>query len=105
MKQLTIVITFLLLTLTTNAQSRVNLKANCYINGGKNAVCEVCNNRYSRPIRCSMKIKGITSYGYWFKGNQNGIVYPGSCMSGYVSANNSYRDPLVDAQAYASCRF
>ncbi|WP_372652991.1 hypothetical protein [Halobacteriovorax sp.] len=104
MKQLAMIFSFVLLTFSVNAQT-VNLKANCYLSGGKSAVCEVCNDSYSRPIRCAMKIRGITSYGYWFKGSQRGVLRPGSCMSGYVSANNPYTDPLVDAQAYASCRF
>jgi len=82
-----------------------SLNANCYLNGGSNAVCEACNFQYNRVIRCSMQIRGMSSRGFWFNGYQNAIVYPGQCMNGYVYANNPYVDPLVDSQARVNCSF
>lgn len=104
MKLLIVALAFLS-TFTYAVEKRVNLNANCYVNGGANAVCEVCNFAYSRPVQCAMQIRGLTSRRFWFNGHQNGIVYPGQCMNGYVYANNPYVDPLIDAQARVNCRF
>ncbi|WP_417335482.1 hypothetical protein [Halobacteriovorax marinus] len=98
-------IAFIMSLSTVASTQKLNFAANCWINGGANAVCETCNFAYSRPIFCQMSIQGVTSRGFWFNGQQQGVVYPGQCISGYVYANNSYMDPLVNANANTNCRF
>jgi len=85
--------------------NKLYMNANCFVNGGVNAVCEACNYSYNRPVRCAMQIRGMSSRGFWFNGNQFGVLYPGQCMNGYVYANNPYVDPLVDANASVNCQF
>lgn len=87
-----------------NSQAWFRVNANCQLFSGVRAACEACNWQ-GRPMYCKMKIKGRTSYGAWFNGNQSGWVGPGLCISGYVAANNPYRDPLVSANAKVRCRF
>ncbi len=79
-------------------------RAYCEINAGRSANCEVCNFESYAPIHCEMSIRGRTLYGFWFQGSQVGAIPYGQCMYGYVYANNPIRDPLVSADAYASCR-
>ena len=102
MMKFKVLLATLFLSVSTYA---VNLRANCWVNGGVNAVCEACNFSYHRPIFCSMQVRGVSSRGFWFNGMQSGVVYPGQCINGYVYANNPYIDPLVHATANTQCQF
>ena len=90
---------------TATAVEKINIQANCWISGGANAVCEVCNYQFSQPMLCQMNVSGKTYRGFNFQGIQKGVVVPGQCMNGYVYANNPSFDPLIDAWANVNCRF
>ena len=111
MKLITVSLSFLFFIIfsasstSANSNYKINMRANCFINGGANAVCEVCNYQFSRPILCQMTMRGLTSRRFFMNGQQTGVVLPGQCMQGFVYANNPYVDPLIDAQANVSCRF
>lgn len=87
-----------------NGEDSFTQQAYCEINAGHNATCEICNFDSYRPIKCHMSISGRTLYGFWFKGNQHAAIPYGKCMYGYVYANNPMRDPLISAEASATCR-
>lgn len=93
-----------LVLMSFQAQAWFNLNANCYIQGGVQAQCEVCNFISYRPIRCVMNVRGVSSYGAHMTAQLNGIIQPGVCANGYVRANNPYIDPLVHATAVVRCQ-
>ncbi|MCF8059230.1 MAG: hypothetical protein K9K67_08040 [Bacteriovoracaceae bacterium] len=101
MRSLLIILSFVY---SLNSFAWFNVQANCWLNGGTNAVCEACNNTY-QPLYCEMQVQGVTNASYWFDGFQNGYVYSGQCIRGVVYANNPYVDPLVNARAVVRCRF
>ncbi|MGI4992000.1 hypothetical protein ACRXCV_05195 [Halobacteriovorax sp. GFR7] len=105
MKKFMMLFAFVIVGSLSNAQAYVSANANCWVNGGGQAVCEVCNHYYSRPIYCNMNMRGLTAYGAWMTAFQNGYVMPGQCINGFVRANNPYVDPLVDANVNFNCRF
>ncbi len=105
MKLLKVVICLLFLAISVAPSARVQLYANCWLNGGVSAACETCNYNYNVPIRCQMSIRGLSYRGFWFTSNQSQILYPGQCMNGHVYANNPYYDSLVDASASTYCSF
>lgn len=103
----TLLLAFLFtLPLSTSAnQQKFNLNATCFLQSGAQAVCEVCNYQFSRPVACEMQARGLTSRRFWFTGFNRAILYPGQCMNAVVYANNPYVDPLIDARAAVNCRF
>lgn len=105
MKKFMMLFVFVVVGFLSTTQAYVNASANCWVNGGGQAVCEVCNSYYSSPIACRMNIRGLTANGYWLNGRQSGYVMPGQCINGYVRANNPYVDPLIDANVNFNCRF
>lgn len=64
----------------------------------------VCNN-FGRPIYCDGNVYGQTRFGATMYGTINGPVYPGSCINGYVYANNPYADPLVIVNGQVDCQW
>lgn len=96
--------TFFILSPASASEEVFNKQAYCEINAGQSARCEVCNFESYRPIFCQMSIKAKTLYGFWFNGQQHGMVAPGQCMYGYTYARNPMRDPLISVSAQASCR-
>lgn len=88
---------------TMSSENTFTQRGYCEINAGDSATCEICNYESYRPIRCQMSIRGKTLYGLWFQGSQYGAIAYGQCMYGYVYANNPMRDPLISAEASATC--
>ncbi len=99
-------LTFLLFySLKSFSYQWFNVQANCYINNYSSASCQACNWNSYRPMFCHMNVSAQSSRGAFFNAFQNGYVYPGQCITGFVRANNPYFDPLVFAQANVRCRF
>ncbi|MEE3079841.1 MAG: hypothetical protein VX341_10930 [Bdellovibrionota bacterium] len=105
MKSLIKIISFLIISYSASAFNWFPVQSYCQLNQGQGASCQVCNWQGYRPIFCRMNVVGRSSYGAFFNGFQQGWVYPGQCISGFVRANNPYYDPLVFANANAQCRF
>lgn len=92
-----------LFSLSSNVQA-FYVEANCYVQSGARAVCEVCNHQGS-PMLCEIRSRGLTSRGAWINNRGRGVIQAGQCATTWVQANNPYIDPLVDASASANCRF
>jgi hypothetical protein len=99
MKKLSVLFIFLV---SLNVSAYFTVNANCFVQQGRTAVCEVCNYQY-RTFFCQMRINGQTRSGAWLNGFQNLMLYPGQCASGYVHAINPFMDPLFFANAQATC--
>lgn len=92
-----------LLSVASFGQS-FRMQANCYLNSGSSAYCQVCNYE-GYTMLCNIRSRGMTSQGYWINNQGTVRVHPGQCAHATVYANNPRFDPLVDASASANCRF
>ena len=100
MKKIILALAIALFSLNTSAFYTLN--ANCYLNSGSSASCQVCNYGY-RVARCQMRITGRTFYGAWLNVASNITLLPGQCTQGFVAARNPYADRLVNAFARVHC--
>jgi hypothetical protein len=101
-----LVLTLMLIFSTiSSAQVRrwFNQPMNCCISGN-GASCQVTNFRH-RPIYCEAQASARTYYGYFLNGFFRGWVQPRQSAYIYIRANNSYRDPVIAANARARCLF
>lgn len=104
MKKL-VLIASTLLTLSTAAQARYfRMGADCFVQSGRKGIC-VAYNDSNRPMYCRGRVYGETYYGYSFRANGSGTVYPGQEFYLYVYAQNPMNDPLVQTSGNIECRF
>ena len=100
----------LLLTLslfTTTGYSQVgrwfHQPANCFINAGQ-ASCQVTNFRFA-PIFCEARASARTYFGFTLTSFFRGWIQPRQSAFVVVRANNPFRDPIVNTNAWARCLF
>lgn len=81
------------------------IRANCSVENGKSAICEVCN--FDRkPIVCNIETKGLTNASQeWIIGNAQVYIRPGSCVNGHAMVHDLEEDPFVFAKGQAECSF
>lgn len=103
MKKLILAASLLTVFSTPVFARQINLRAVCSVNRSQ-ATCEVYNH-LNFPVYCYARAVGVTRYGFNANFAAQGVIYPGQSMYVNVYAHNPYNDPLVRANAKATCSF
>ena len=53
---------------------------------------------------CRGEATGISYYGYSFRVQNQGVVYPGQRFEVFVKANDPYNDPIQYVDGWIDCR-